>query len=178
MNQYIPYELLELNQWLVWKLVPAFDSTGKDQKIPVSVKTEKGASTTNPQTWARYDEVLEFLEEWQGHDHSHWDNNRGELTGKVMGPGFVFSRDDPYTGIDLDNCIDSHGNLEPWAKNIVDAFNSFTEISQSGTGLHIIIKAKKPDGFGCKRGNIECYDHSRFFAITGKVYKEAGHAKY
>jgi putative DNA primase/helicase len=166
----IPNELINLPQWVVWKLVPNPNPDKKDLKIPINIKTGNGASTTNPATWATCQEVQEYLAEWQGHEHSHFDKQLGELTGVVKGPGFVFSKDDPYCGIDLDNCIDDQGYLADWARKIAEYINSYTEISQSKKGIHIVIKGKKPDGSGCKKGDIECYDQGRFFAMTGNIY--------
>ena len=167
----IPDELIRLPQWVAWKLVPNPNPDKKDLKIPINIKTGNGASTTSPATWATFQEVQEYLAEWQGHEHTHFDKQLGELAGEVIGPGFVFSKDDQYCGIDLDNCIDEHGHLADWARQIAEYINSYTEISQSGKGVHIIIKGKKPEGTGCKKGDIECYDQGRFFAMTGNIYK-------
>jgi primase-polymerase (primpol)-like protein len=32
----------------------------------------------------------------------------------VAGLGFMFSSGDPYTGIDLDNCVDEEGEIAGW----------------------------------------------------------------
>jgi len=80
--------------------------------------------------------------------------------------------DDPYTIIDLDHVIDPKtGIIEPWAQEIIDRMNSYTEISKSGTGIHIIVMGKKP-GDKCKgrNGQVEMYDHKRHFALTGRDY--------
>lgn len=171
---YIPDELIRLPQWVVWKLVPHPDPDKKALKFPINIRTGNGASTTNPGNWFSFQEVQAYLEEWQGHEHSHFDKQLGELTGVVKGPGFVFSKDDPYCGIDLDNCIDEYGYLVDWARKIAEYFDSYTEVSQSEKGIHIIIKGKKPAGSGCKNGDIECYDQARFFAMTGNLYKGGG----
>lgn len=162
----IPHELKERHQWVAYKIVPSLDPDKKDQKIPIDVKTGKGASSTNPKTWTSFDEVLDFLDEWERYEHSHFDKKQGELVGVVMGPGYVFSKDDPYTGIDLDDCINHEGSVEPWADKIVSNLNSWTEVSQSGKGLHTFVRGKKP-GKKCRKEKIECYDQSRFFAMTG-----------
>lgn len=55
-----------------------------------------------------------------------------------MRVGFVFTRDDPFVGIDLDHCRDPEtGKIKPWALEIVAKLNSYSEVSPSGTGLHI-----------------------------------------
>lgn len=84
---------------------------------------------------------------------------------------FVFSENDPYCGVDLDDCIDD-GHLTDWAYEIVEKLQgvSYAEISPSGKGVKLITRAKKPSGSRCSNGKgVECYDHSRFWTITGNV---------
>lgn len=90
------------------------------------------------------------------------------LSGQSDGMGYVFSSEDPYTGIDLDGCYDESGCLASWAQNIVTRFDSYTELSPSGHGLHIIIRGKLPDR-GRRRGPIEMYSEARYFTMTGAV---------
>lgn len=84
---------------------------------------------------------------------------------------FVFHESDPFVGIDLDNCVN-----ENWQYNqaAMDAFdwlgaNSYCERSQSGKGLHFIVRGKKPDWSVCSRNGVECYEHARFWVMTGDV---------
>jgi putative DNA primase/helicase len=51
-------------------------------------------------------------------------------------------------------------------EELVRNFNSYTEISPSGKGLHIIIKGKLP-AKGRRKDGIEIYDKARFFTVTG-----------
>ena len=84
------------------------------------------------------------------------------------GIGFVFTADDPYYGIDLDGCRDPEtGEIEKWAKKMIKALDSYSEVSPSGSGVHIIGKGTLPPG-GRKRGSFECYDSGRFFTVTGE----------
>ena len=63
------------------------------------------------------------------------------------GIGFVFTPEDPYVGIDLDGARNPEtGIIEPWASEIIAACASDTEISVSGTGVHIIIEGALPSG--------------------------------
>ena len=107
------------------------------------------ASSTDPTTWSSYEAT-------EGHE-------------KI---GFVFTEDDPYCGIDLDDCIDPEtGKMSKEARLIVGRFASYTEVSPSGTGVKIFVKARVP---GPRRKNpqkrMEIYDRGRFFAITGHLY--------
>jgi hypothetical protein len=88
------------------------------------------------------------------------------------GLGFVFAPDDPFCGIDLDNCYPSDAaECAPWAKEILDRFaDTYTEESPSGTGVKIWCRAKAPrcGKWLIRAGAIEIYDHARYFAATGQ----------
>ena len=43
------------------------------------------------------------------------------------------------SGIDLDHVVCADGTLEPFAEEIVQSMNSYTEYSPSGTGLHVLV---------------------------------------
>jgi len=71
--------------------------------------------------------------------------------------------------IDIDHCI-KDGIIDPWAQEIIKQFNSYTEKSQSGNGLHILIKGKKPIKRCRKNGSpFEIYDCLRPCYLTGDV---------
>ena len=144
----IPPELRSRRQWVVWRMIPA---KPKPKKIPFQPRQHKKmASTTDPTTWARYDEAVQAYE-----DHP------------FSGIGFVFTKDDPFTGVDLDKCRDAKtGELEPWAQNLVEQFNSYCEVSPSGTGVHILVQGSLPSK-GRKKGQVEMYDSRRYFCMTG-----------
>jgi len=80
--------------------------------------------------------------------------------------GFVFTDADPFCGIDLDHCRDNGGTIAPAALDWIKRFGSYVEISPSGTGVHIFIKAKL-SGTGRRIGKVEMYDSGRYFTITG-----------
>jgi putative DNA primase/helicase len=106
------------------------------QKVPYQVNGRK-ASVTKPRTWASYKAIEGYQD-----------------------IGFVFTKDDPFVGIDLDNCID-----EQWAKQIVSLFNSYTEITPSGKGYHIWVKGKWNNSSN-RVSQIEVYNQERFFTFT------------
>ena len=75
--------------------------------------------------------------------------------------------------VDIDNCI-QNGEINSQAKDIMQLFQSYTEISQSGKGLHIIFIANK-SGNRCKNNNtdwcktLELYSkNDRYIALTFK----------
>jgi putative DNA primase/helicase len=83
----------------------------------------------------------------------------------------VLQKEDNIVCIDLDNCIGDDGKICDKANYIVRIMNSWTEISQSGKGLHIFIRGSKPtdkskatpDEFK----SLEVYDSARYIALTG-----------
>jgi primase-polymerase (primpol)-like protein/biotin operon repressor len=155
----IPDELKKLNQWVCWNKEIV---NGKETKIPYIAnkkpsKTTK-ASVDNPETWSSYGITL--------------------VSAKLhKGIGFVFTKDDPYCFIDLDKCVDKKTDvIESWALDIIEKLQSYTERSQSYIdpekdkyGIHIIVKAKLPEGAGNRKGNFEIYTQGRYCAMTGNV---------
>ena len=145
----IPHELREREQWVVWRWAKQRD--GKPTKRPVNPHTGEFASSTDPNTWGSYEEAVAARNMFD-----------------YPGIGFVFTADDPYYGIDLDGCRDPEtGEIEKWAKKMIKALDSYSEVSPSGSGVHIIGKGTLPPG-GRKRGSFECYDSGRFFTVTGE----------
>jgi len=140
----IPEELRVRPQWVVWKAVG-----DKPDKVPYSVRTGRRASSTDLLTWATFQEALEAYE-----------------NGDFAGLGFVFSSADPYTGVDLDDCVDENGEIAPWALEIVCYLDSYAELSATGTGLHIIVRGNVPNR---RKGDVEVYSSKRFFTVTGHV---------
>ena len=145
----IPQELKDRNQWVGWHTEIR---NGKSTKVPINARTGHYASCDDPTTWDTFESA------------SHAYNSRDDLDGV----GYVFSADDPYTGIDLDKCRHPEtGIVEPWALETVEQINSYTEVSPSGCGLHILVRGALPEG-ARRRGNLEMYDRSRYFTITGQ----------
>ena len=135
----------ELGQWVCWRHEVR---AGKPTKVPYSPSSGARARSDDRSTWGTFDEAKEASE--KGYD----------------GVGFVFTAQDPFCGVDLDRCLNPEtGEIEPWAAEIVDELDSYTEVSPSGIGLHVIVRAKLPEG-GRRKGGIEMYDRGRFFTVT------------
>jgi hypothetical protein len=154
----IPQKLRERDQWLCWSFKKVRNKSGNEKwsKIPVYALSGGPASTTDPATWTSFATALAYY-------HDHRDS--------VDGIGFVLSEDDPFCGIDLDDCRNlSTKEVDPWAREVVADLDTYTEISPTRTGLKLITKAKLP-GKGNRKDQIELYDHARFFCITGRRLK-------
>src|SRR5215212_112186 len=142
-----PRELRTADQFVCWL---EEDRGGDITKVPYSVHGGR-ASSTNPKTWAPFEAAITYAKERA-----------------MSGIGFVFTEDDPFAGIDIDKCRNIEtGDIEPWARKIVAAFDSYTEVSPSGTGLHIFVKATLP-GPNNRKGPLEMYESSRYFTLTGE----------
>jgi len=143
----IPGELKRIPNWLVWRAEHL--SNGKTTKIPIQSRNGWGADVTNSAHLSSFEEAVNAT------------RNEG-----VSGIGFAFTEHDEYGGIDYDNCADP----EKWPRyeKILTAFNSYTEYSPSGNGLHTIIKARTPNGR--RRDGVELYTSGRFFTFTGNIY--------
>jgi hypothetical protein len=63
--------------------------------------------------------------------------------------------------------------LQPWALDIVQHLDSYTEWSPSGEGLHVLIRASLPGSGGRRHHGIEVYSSARYFTITGGHYEQA-----
>lgn len=145
-------ELGPLPQWLCWQMEPPRGDSPKPVKMPYSPISGRHASTTASADWVDLNAALDARDE-----HPEW-----------SGVGFVFTERDPYVGVDLDGCRDAEsGALATWAHEIVTALDSYTEISPSGTGLHIFIRGKLPI-FGRRKGHIELYETARYFTVTAR----------
>jgi putative DNA primase/helicase len=142
----LPAAMVTRKQWLCWR---AEDRDGKTTKVPVDPSTGSYASTTDPEMWTDFATARKYAET------------------EGIGLGFVFADCDPLVGIDLDHCRDvDSGALADWAEDIIARLDSFTEISPSGTGVHVIVKGELPDGRN-RHGDVELYETSRFFTVTG-----------
>jgi putative DNA primase/helicase len=141
----IPEELKRRPQWVVWKM--AKRRNGKWTKEPYDARTGRKASSTDLTSWGSFEDALDALDRYDG-------------------IGFVLSSGDPYVGVDLDGCVDPEtGEIESWATRIVEALDSYTEVSPSGKGLHIVARGEIPANG--KRGHVEMYSAKRFFTMTG-----------
>jgi primase-polymerase (primpol)-like protein len=86
---------------------------------------------------------------------------------RADGIGFVFTIADPFCGIDLDKCRDKNGRIKEASLKLIRHIGSYAEISPSGDGVHIIVKAKL-DSSGRRTAGLEVYASGRYFTITGK----------
>jgi primase-polymerase (primpol)-like protein len=143
----VPADLRSLAQWVVWRFEQRED---KPAKVPYSALRHTRASTTNPASWTTFEAAVAASQQCG-----------------YAGVGFVFSGDDPFCGVDLDHCLNGSGEPSEAARRIVGLLNTYTEISPSGRGLKLFVRAELPAG-GNRRPGVEMYDRGRYFTVTGR----------
>lgn len=162
----VPDVLKAYRQWVLWRGVEKITREGlvKLDKIPINAQTLYPADTTDPATWHDFETCITALDTAL----EEWEHDAPQLY-RGGGIGFVFTSDDPFIGIDLDHCFDlTTQAIATWAQGYVSQLNSYTEITPSGTGLHVLIEGTLPPQ-GRKKGPIEMYEAGRFFTVTGWV---------
>jgi putative DNA primase/helicase len=141
----IPEDLKQDNSWVLWRYV---ERDGRRTKEPYQANRRR-ASSADPATWTTFCKALEAYEQDDFFD----------------GLGIVFHDGNPYAGADFDD------TTEEQAREWLDRFDSYSERSPSGTGLHVIIKAELPNGTN-RRGRGELYSSGRFFTMSGDVIRD------
>jgi putative DNA primase/helicase len=147
-QQGILREIAGYPNFVVWHYK---EENGQRKKPPVNPKNHRPASPTDRTTWATLASALAAV-----------------ATGRYQGIGFMLSHS-PFTGIDLDYCI-QEGGMQPWAQEIINTLDTYTEYSPSwsravGTGgVHLLVAGKPPASK--KAGNIEVYGEKHYLTIT------------
>lgn len=148
----IPPELRELQRWVC---------ANRDSKVPMRTYEGRAASVSKPDTWGDYDEARECVE-----------------GGIYEYAGFVFA-DDGLVGIDIDHAFTESGLLSADALEAIETCASYTEISKSGRGIHIVCRGSLPFRGRNNRKGWEIYSDARYFLLTGQTccYREIADAQ-
>ena len=153
----IPLELKQYPYWCVWKLEQ--DTKGRPTKKPYNPKTGTLAKSNTKSTFAPFEDARAAY-------------TAGGYSG--LGVGLF----DGLCAIDADHCIED-GKLSDVAMEIFSAMSSFSEISPSGSGLHIFFTApglafdKSRYYTNNQNAGFEIYlsgQTNRFLTITGDYY--------
>ena len=147
----IPEELKKDDKFVGWKR----ESRGsKESKPPVNPHNGRNADVSDPSTWSDLATAESAVEKFD-----------------LVGLGRVLTADDSYCVIDIDGCRDPQTReIDHRAQRIVARLDSYTEISPSGTGVHVYTHAHL-SGRG-RRGkydglDVEVYDRARYITMTG-----------
>lgn len=156
----IPKELRERAQWVLWRYE---ERSGKKTKVPRR-PDGKLASVTDPESWTDFETAITTC--------GAEDFDAPATADRAFnGIGFVLTADDPFCAIDIDHCIQDAA-VWPAANDILTELDSYTEITPSGEGLRVWVRASLP-GKGRRRKldgiEVEIYDRARFMTVTGNA---------
>jgi len=157
--------------WVAWR-----NEQGK--KLPLDPNSRGPAKADDPRTWGNRDAAERLATARNG-------GLGVQLTNLASRP------DLRLCGVDLDGCLDTFGNVSPWASAVVERFDSYTEVSPSGTGLHILFFASQADfsdlqsarkvtpkgGKEFSLGNhteIALFLGGRYFTVTREAFDPTG----
>jgi hypothetical protein len=159
----IPAELRSERRWVVAREELR---DGRPTKVPYCASDPaRRASSTDEGTWSDFETARRLVE-----------------GGTFPWIGFMF-HGSGYTGIDLDWKEDEKiekGTIPDWATELILGLDSYTELSVSEKGAHVIAKGNLPPG-GHRTGKtgthppvpagseVEMYDAGRYFVLTGHV---------
>jgi hypothetical protein len=122
-------------------------------KVPKIAGTSRNASSADPKTWRSFAECVKAAK---------------RRPGFYAGVGFVFTKADPFVGVDLDDVRNpATGTLSERAADVVSLLASYAEVSPSGTGVKVWVRAQLERAK--KKPGVEIYPHGRFFAVTGQM---------
>jgi hypothetical protein len=156
----IPSELKRLSQWVMWR----YDDSRSNGKLgkPPFMPNGRYAKVNNENTWSSFEEATGTL------------LNPFCSAGVFDGIGFVLSAGDGFIGIDLDNCVNDDGSIEPWALRFVDSLSTYWEYSPSGRGLRGFAKGTLMQIYGdainrpvTGGGRVEVYQNGHYLTVTG-----------
>jgi hypothetical protein len=155
----VPNELTLRDAWMIWK-----NESGS--KVPYqSQHPNKRAISNNKDTWSTYEEACEA--------RTNGDGIGIALGTKVDGAYLV--------GVDLDGCRDLDNKNALWAKEILDRFDTYSEVSPSDTGVKLFFQVRDYDEVlalldGKMRKAFSIGEHcevaidigARYYAVTGR----------
>lgn len=143
----IPERMRGADRWMRWQ---AREQGGRIHKVPLTIDGAP-ASSTNPDTWSTFTQARS----------------------SSVGDGLGFALGDGIGCYDLDDCFDS-GALKPWALEFLAAIPEpviLTEVSPSGSGVHVFIDAPESPGRVIRDGRkIERYTAARYMTVTGNRF--------
>lgn len=156
--------LADLPFWVVWRWIVRTPGA-KPDKPPFRARNPRSyADTQDPASWTTFDAAARCV---------------GDRL--ADGLGYVLRDDARLIALDLDNCRDAQtGEIAPWAAELVETCDTYTEVTPSGRGLRIIglnetllapihRQVAMPDG-----GRVEIYHRCpRYITVSGHRLPEA-----
>lgn len=139
LNEYmnIPEELQMKGLFCCWNFE---ERNGRKTKIPYSPFSCVPAKSNDISTFSDFETAVSSAAEHKMHD----------------GIGIGIFED--VCAIDIDGCVTAEGKLSTFARDIVDIMHSYTELSPSGKGIHILFSAEN-----------FAFDKSRYYIMNSRI---------
>jgi len=147
----IPESLSRLNQWVLWRY---FSKNEKWTKVPFQTNG-KTASSSDRKTWNSFDAVVKTYK------IGGYDGIGIALDGLTDEHGLTLA------AVDIDKAV-GNPQRDQLAKGIIKKINSYTELSPSGVGYRIFLRAR-PLRSGINSNGVELYTSGRYLTVTGHV---------
>jgi primase-polymerase (primpol)-like protein len=159
----LPLSLIAVARWLLWILLT--DELGaKPRKVPID--PNRLTAGNRPDNCNTFEFVVDTLANANPVILAEPPFELPPFAG--IGFRFEYDTDAPFVFVDLDNCIDPTTNeIADWAEAIITRMDSYTEVSVSLRGIHIICRSTELPGPGNRKGDIEVYWRGRWAAMTG-----------
>lgn len=155
----IPEALRKAKRWAPWA-APWDEKRQKYDKVPHRAdRPSAGLSNGSTSGWVTFEQALAA---YRANPHL------------FAGVGYLMTGHHGIVGVDLDYCI-KDGVVAPWAAEIIAKLDSYTEVSPSGTGLHVMLAGDLDTDWSVKLGEkcakqpgIDVYGGgARFLTVTG-----------
>jgi len=166
----VPDSLKPHEHWILWSL----DSEGR--KLPFA-PWQRG--DLYPVKWGEQADSRPETDWKTAYQHyrnrSAFASPEGIDTGQMLPAPILLHEplDPPLMLVDFDDVRDPDtGAVTDEAAGLVDELDGYCEVSSSGTGLHVFVRAELPGGLGKfiggleQTGDIELYDHGRLVGAT------------
>ncbi len=146
-------------QWICWQLIQK-PGKPKPDKVPTDPRTRFPIDAQNPLQWMDAATAVATA----------------NATG--LGIGFVFTENDPFVFLDIDECATPQGP-RPWADHAYRLISQLpgaaVETSCSGRGLHVFGRCARGLVHGCTNPlGMELYTCRRFVALGTGAVNDAG----
>jgi len=169
-GRHIPESLKREEHWVLWGL----DEKGRKRPLAPWVRGD-----LYPVRWGS-DAPTRPETDWET-AYRHWKHRESYTTPSGIDASAVLPAplllhdpaDPPLMQVDFDDVRDPEtGEVSDEVDDIVTELDAFCEVSQSGEGLHVFVRAELPGRLGKfiapleDIGDIELYDHGRAFGAT------------
>lgn len=159
----VPAELKEHPSWMCWRRGTLKSDGVRFEKQPVSPRNGYDAAQSKPENWGTFEQAAARV------GAKLPDGPDGEQR-QAAGVSFVPTENDQFSLVDLDDCRNPETEeIATWAREWIDRFGSYTEVSPSGTGLRVVVRGSVPTN--ANRDSVEIYCGSGYLqqvTITGE----------